>query len=129
MFRGDIGPLLPGTPGLPGSGDAGGTAPDDGLRREYLVVWAGDNNVLDKSGAELTTLPKTVGPDLIGQKDLVGPDFFAVVDATKGSDTYGKVVNTATVGPLVENEPHHMQYAWHKGNGPKRTQPVGGCAW
>ena len=28
--------------------------PDDGLRREYLVVWAGDNNVLDRSGAELT---------------------------------------------------------------------------
>ena len=32
--------------------------PDDGLRREYLVVWAGDNNVLDKSGAELTALPE-----------------------------------------------------------------------
>ena len=27
--------------------------------REYLVVWAGDNNVLDRSGAELTSLPKT----------------------------------------------------------------------
>jgi hypothetical protein len=40
----------------------------------------------------------------------------AVIDATKGSPTYGKVVNTATVGPLVENEPHHMQYVWHKGN-------------
>ena len=106
-------PELPG--GVLGGGDAGGQVPDDGLRREYLVVWAGDNNVLDKSGAELTALPKTIGPDLIGQKDLVGPDFFAVVDATEGSDTYGKVVNTATVGPLVENEPHHMQYIWHKG--------------
>jgi hypothetical protein len=101
--------------GLTGSG-AGGTAEDDGLRREYLVVWAGDNNILDKSGAELTTLPKTIGPDLIGTKDLIGPDFFAVVDATKGSATYGQVVNTATVGPLVENEPHHMQYIWHKGD-------------
>ena len=50
------------------------------------------------------------------QEDLIGPDFFAVVDATKGSETYGKVVNTATVGPLVENEPHHMQYMWHKGD-------------
>ena len=40
--------------GLGGS-DAGGPSPDDGLRREYLVVWAGDNNVLDRSGAELTT--------------------------------------------------------------------------
>ncbi len=107
---------LPSLPGGLGGSDAGGTVPDDGLRREYLVVWAGDNNVLDKSGAELTTLPKSVGTDLIGQKDLVGPDFFAVVDATKGSPSYGKVVNTATVGPLVENEPHHMQYIWHKGN-------------
>ena len=25
-------------------------------------------------------------------------------------------MNTATVGPLVENEPHHMQYVWHKGD-------------
>ena len=107
---------LPSLPGGLGGGDAGGTVPDDGVRREYLVVWAGDNNVLDKSGAELTTLPKSVGTDLIGQKDLVGPDFFAVVDATKGSPSYGKVVNTATVGPLVENEPHHMQYIWHKGD-------------
>lgn len=101
--------------GLFGS-DAGGTVAEDGVRRKYLVVWAGDNNVLDKSGADLTTLPKTIGADLIGQKDLVGPDFFAVVDATKGSESYGKVVNTATVGPLVENEPHHMQYVWHKGD-------------
>ena len=106
---------LPDLPGL-GGGDAGGEVPDDGITREYLVVWAGDNNVLDRSGSELTTLPKSIGPDLIGQKELVGPDFFAVVDATKGSDTYGQVVNTATVGPLVENEPHHMQYLWHKGH-------------
>ncbi len=47
---------------------------------------------------------------------LPGPDFMAVVDATKGSPDYGKVVNTATVGPLVENEPHHMQYSWRKGD-------------
>jgi hypothetical protein len=99
-----------------GGSDAGGGVPDDGLRREYLVVWAGDNNILDKSGAELTTLPQTIGPDLVGTKDLIGPDFFAVVDATKGSSSYGQVVNTATVGPLVENEPHHMQYIWHKGD-------------
>ena len=31
--------------------------PDDGVRREYLVVWAGDNNVLDKPGSDLTSLP------------------------------------------------------------------------
>lgn len=109
-----LGDVLAGTP-LGGS-DAGGTVPDDGLKREYLVVWAGDNNILDRTGKELTQLPDLIGPDLIGQKDLIGPDFFAVVDATKGSPSYGKVVNTATVGPLVENEPHHMQYIWHKGN-------------
>jgi hypothetical protein len=97
-------------------GDAGGTAPDDGVKREYLVVWAGDNNLLDRTGKQLTELPDLIGPDLIGQKDLIGPDFLAVIDATKGSSSYGKVVNTATVGPLVENEPHHMQYIWHKGN-------------
>jgi hypothetical protein len=99
-----------------GGGDAGGTVPNDGLKREYLVVWAGDNNLLDRTGKQLTDLPDLIGPDLIGQKDLIGPDFLAVIDATKGSPSYGKVVNTATVGPLVENEPHHMQYIWHKGN-------------
>ena len=39
-----------------------------------------------------------------------------MIDATPSSSTYGKVVNTATVGPLVENEPHHMQYLYHKGD-------------
>jgi hypothetical protein len=109
---GDAIPQLP----IVGGGDSGGTAPDDGVRREYLVVWAGDNNILDRSGKKLTNLPDVVTPDLLGKGDQIGPDFFAVVDATKGSSTYGKVVNTATVGPLVENEPHHMQYIWHKGN-------------
>jgi hypothetical protein len=109
-----LGDALAGTP-LAG-GDSGGTAPDDGVRREYLVVWSGDRNVLDRSGKQLTNLPDVITPDLLGTGDQIGPDFFAVIDATKGSSTYGKVVNTATVGPLVENEPHHMQYIWHKGN-------------
>ena len=26
------------------------------------------------------------------------------------------MVNTVTVAPLIENEPHHMQYIWHQGN-------------
>ena len=80
------------------------------------MVWAGDNNVLDQHRQAAHRLPESIGPDLIGQKDQIGPDFLAVIDATKGSSTYGKVVNTATVGPLVENEPHHMQYVWHKGD-------------
>lgn len=109
-----LGGVLAGTP-LGGS-DSGGTVADDGLRREYLVVWAGDNNILDRTGSRLTNLPDVITPDLLGKGDQIGPDFFAVIDATKGSESYGEVVNTATVGPLVENEPHHMQYIWHKGN-------------
>ena len=31
-----------------------------------------------------------------------GPDFHAVIDVTEGSPSYGRLVNTATVGPLVE---------------------------
>jgi hypothetical protein len=42
-------------------------------------------------------------------------DFIAVIDATKGSRSYGRVVNTVTFGPQRQNEPHHMQYVWHKG--------------
>ncbi|MEN3309329.1 MAG: hypothetical protein V7603_5531 [Micromonosporaceae bacterium] len=61
-------------------------------RHEWLLVWAGG----DDSGASR-------------------PDFIAVIDASKDSATYGKVVNTATISPLVGNEPHHMQYMWHKG--------------
>ncbi|GLY49777.1 hypothetical protein [Lentzea sp. NBRC 102530] len=57
-----------------------------GQRREWLLVWAGGEQ-----------------------------DFLAVLDATKGSRTYGAVVNTATIDGLTGNEPHHMQYLWHKG--------------
>lgn len=58
--------------------------------QEYLLAWAGAVN------------PKE-------------PDFMAVINATKGSPDYGKVVNTVTLGPTLQNEPHHMQYVWHKG--------------
>jgi hypothetical protein len=109
-----LGSLIPGL-GLGGT-DAGGGVPDDGIRREYLVVWAGDQNVLDRSGKDLTQLPDVIDEDLLGKGDQIGPDFFAVIDATKESPSYGKVVNTVTVGPLVENEPHHMQYIWGKGD-------------
>jgi len=43
------------------------------------------------------------------------PDFVAVIDATTGSPSYGQVVNTATMTPQLQNEPHHMQYVWHPG--------------
>ena len=61
-----------------------------GAPREWLLAWAG---------------PATPG----------APDFLAVIDATPTSRSYGKVVNTVTMSPTTGNEPHHMQYVWHKG--------------
>lgn len=58
-------------------------------RQEYLLAWAGSVNPAK-------------------------PDFIAVIDATRGP-LYGRIVNTVTVGPGLQNEPHHMQYVWHKG--------------
>ncbi|ONI76367.1 hypothetical protein ALI144C_37610 [Actinosynnema sp. ALI-1.44] len=66
-----------------------------GIRKEWLLVWAGSE--------------KSTG----SRQD---PDFLAVIDATKHSPTYGKVVNTVTMGPDTQTEPHHMQYIWHKGD-------------
>lgn len=91
----------------------------DGQRHEWLLVWAGDQNAADINSHAIKNWPLTVDTSqLPGEVStaLPGQDFLAVIDATKGSPTYGKVVNTATVGPLVENEPHHMEYIWHKGN-------------
>jgi hypothetical protein len=86
-------------------------------RKEWLLVWAGDENIADTIVPDIKNLPGTLGGGLTKVRNaLPGPDFLAVIDATKGSPDYGKVVNTATVGPLVENEPHHMQYVWHKGD-------------
>ncbi|MGQ0625864.1 MAG: hypothetical protein ACT4PP_14595 [Sporichthyaceae bacterium] len=88
------------------------------IRHKYLLVWAGDFNAADTSFADLTSPPERLDPANLPQEardNAVGPDFVAVLDATKGSPTYGKVVNTVTTGPLVENEPHHTPYLWHKG--------------
>jgi hypothetical protein len=88
-----------------------------GKRKEWLLVWAGDENAADTVTGDIKGLPGTIDSGINKARNAApGPDFLAVIDATKGSPTYGKVVNTATVGPLVENEPHHMQYVWHKGN-------------
>lgn len=94
-----------------------------GGAHEYMVVWAGDMNIADLEtghGGELNDVPGFLGDEL-GRAarspvtPLVGPDFLAVIDVQKGTPSYGKVVNTVTV-PLAENEPHHMQYIWHKGD-------------
>jgi hypothetical protein len=93
--------------------------PEGRIRHEYLLVWAGDQNVSDTSSGRTSQtnpsldahrLPRTV------KENSPGPDFLAVIDATRGSPTEGKVVNTATLGPVMENEPHHMEYMWHKGD-------------
>lgn len=60
-------------------------------RQEFLLVWTGAVNPSE-------------------------PDFLAVVNANKTSPDYGKIVNTVTLGPVTGNEPHHMQYVWHKGD-------------
>lgn len=64
-------------------------------RREYVLAWAGAAD------------PGTEGSP--------NPDFLAVIDATAGTPDYGKVVNTVTIDNSTGNEPHHMQYMWHKG--------------
>lgn len=86
-------------------------------RKEWLVVWAGDENIADTVVRDTGDILGNPQIRIPGFQDpaLPGPDFLAVIDATKGSPTYGNVVNTVTV-PLVENEPHHMQYIWHKGH-------------
>ncbi|WP_424190235.1 hypothetical protein ACOBQX_11765 [Actinokineospora sp. G85] len=93
------------------------SATAEGKRKKWLLVWAGDENIADTLVKDLKNLPGSLAGGLSKITNaLPGPDFLAVIDATEGSDTYGHVVNTATVGPLVENEPHHMQYVWHKGD-------------
>jgi hypothetical protein len=75
--------------------------------------------VSDLTGSEIKNTPLAVNPvraTNIDTDNAPAPDFLAVIDATKGSPDYGTVVNTATVGPIVENEPHHMQYIYNKGD-------------
>ncbi|WP_173033365.1 hypothetical protein [Phytohabitans flavus] len=68
-------------------------------RREYLLAWAGDES---NNAPNPTTATE--------------PDFLAIIDVTKGSRHYGKVVNTVTMDTVFGNEPHHLQYQWHKGD-------------
>src|SRR5207302_4811238 len=71
-----------------------------GSGKEYLVVWAGDQNVADTKGSDIKDAPLAVNPVKTTNEDAVtdppAPDFLAVIDATPSSSTYGKVVNTAT---------------------------------
>ncbi|WP_320066137.1 hypothetical protein [Micromonospora sp. RTGN7] len=92
-------------------------------RREWLLVWAGDAGPDGATGAPAAATDSgaaagTAGHGHSGRAGfgVQGPDFLAVLDATKGSPSYGRVVNTATLDPLRANEPHHLQYSWHKGD-------------
>ena len=100
--------------------DAGAAVPAGQRPGQYLLVWAGDGNASDATGQSIQTTPLAVNPVRAENQDLYddppNPDFLAVIDADPSSPTYGRVVNTATVGPLEENEPHHMQYIWHAGD-------------
>jgi hypothetical protein len=92
---------------------------DGRIRHEYLIVWAGDKNAGDITSADLARSNPSVDPQTTERtvKDLEpGPDFLAIIDATDGSPTEGRVVNSVTVDPVRSNEPHHMQYMWHKGD-------------
>ena len=88
---------------------------------EYLVVWAGDVNAGDNTANALVKRATSVDVNVERLTNVEGPDlapgndFLAVIDADPASSQYGKVVNTVTLAPVPENEPHHMQYVWHKG--------------
>jgi hypothetical protein len=87
--------------------------------KEYIVAWAGDANASDTTGDTIKKLPLQLGAveQLAELPDkLISQDFLAVIDADADSKTYGKVVNTVTLGPVPENEPHHMQYIHHAGD-------------
>ncbi len=89
----------------------------DGRPQKYLVVWAGDENAADTAVRDAEMLPGSLhNPVNTAKNAPPAQDFLAVIDVTKGSPSYGKLVNTATVGPMVSNEPHHMQYSWHRGD-------------
>src|SRR5436305_948919 len=93
--------------GAPAAAQAAST-PGHGNGREYLLVWAGDKNVADTTGADIQHAPLQVNPvKLINEyaiDDPPAPDFLAVIDATKTlpdgtvNSEYAKGVNTETVG-------------------------------
>ncbi|MBV8560735.1 MAG: hypothetical protein JO050_08170, partial [Acidimicrobiia bacterium] len=121
-FAGAAGPLESGqNPGLNNEAPGGVSCPPAGKGHEYLVVWAGKMNAGDLTGTDIVDLVNggSVNPEglIAGASDQLaetGSDMMATIDAEPGCNTYGKVVNVATVsGPDgIENEPHHMQYTW-----------------
>ncbi|GAA1823278.1 hypothetical protein HC028_15730 [Planosporangium flavigriseum] len=69
------------------------TTPDTRRPREWLVVWAGDQNVSDTSSGTIPDAPLRVlvGPPAQPAGDAVpGRDFLAMIDANRNPPTYGK---------------------------------------
>jgi hypothetical protein len=89
---------------------------DNGTPKEYLVVLASDENAVDTAGRQTGPSHASAEAGDRTANPSVGPDFLAVIDATKGSPDYGRLINTATLSPLLYNELHHAQYTWHKGD-------------
>ncbi|MBV9285935.1 MAG: hypothetical protein JO176_15035, partial [Acidimicrobiia bacterium] len=97
--------------------------PPSGNGHEYMIVWAGKMNAGDLTGKDLITYAQggAVNPEgikeVLPQELLPGQDMMVTIDAERGCDTYGKVVNVALVPGAdgLENEPHHMQYIWFPG--------------
>ncbi|WP_367323345.1 hypothetical protein [Streptomyces sp. HUAS ZL42] len=97
----------------------GGTAAADAPRR-WTSAFRGVDGVEYTATNHLTKAANGPGRKWLlvwaGPAGQPAPDFLAVVDATPGSPTYGQVANTVTTGPGTGNEPHHLQYMWHKGD-------------
>ncbi|MBV9820975.1 MAG: hypothetical protein JO144_01930, partial [Actinobacteria bacterium] len=123
-----LGAAAPGQAGynaaLKNESEGGVHCPAQGAGHEYLIVWAGKMNAGDMTGSQVTDL---LGGGAVNPQGLVsvapiqygetGSDMMATIDAEKGCDTFGKVVNVSVIsGPDgIENEPHHMQYSWFPG--------------
>jgi hypothetical protein len=124
-FLGQAGPDEEGyNAGLHNEGPGGRACPAPGAGHEYLIVWAGKMNAGDVTGSQAVDLltggavnPQGLASVAPVQYGETGSDMMATIDAEKGCDTYGKVVNVSVIsGPDgIENEPHHMQYSWYPG--------------
>ncbi|HEX3607835.1 MAG TPA: hypothetical protein VH134_18075, partial [Candidatus Dormibacteraeota bacterium] len=97
--------------------------PGPGPGHEYMVVWSGKMNAGDLTGKDALIFANggAVNPqairDVLPQETMPGQDMEVVIDAERGCNTYGNVVDVALIPGAdgVENEPHHMQYMWFPG--------------
>jgi hypothetical protein len=99
------------------------SCPPSGNGHQYMVVWSGKMNAADLTGKDAITYAQggAVNPEgikeVLPQELVPGQDMMVTIDAERGCDTYGKVVNVALIPGAdgLENEPHHMQYIWFPG--------------